>query len=158
VLNWTNGSSDHSDVNGVPYEQAPFELNKQIKFQSITDGLSKTLLMSEVKQAISNEFFDFRGDVLNDDITCAQFMTVNTPNAGVDRQVCQQDTENPAPCFNSWSVANHVSARSYHTGGVQTVSGDGAVRFVDDGIDLLTWRMLGSIAGGELFGGSDDSK
>lgn len=149
VLNWSNGSFNHSDVDGVSYEQAPFELNKQIKLQSITDGLSKTLLMSEVKQAISAESFDFRGDVLNDDITCAQFMTVNTPNAGVDRQVCQDDKENPAPCFNNWSMANYVSARSYHSGGVQAVTGDGAVRFVDDGIDLLAWRMLGSIAGAE---------
>ena len=155
VLNWSNGSFNHGDVNGVPYEKAPFELNRQIKLQSITDGLSKTMLMSEVMQSISDDFFDFRGDVLNDDITCAQFMTVNTPNAGVDRQVCQKDAENPAPCFNSWSMENHVSARSYHTGGVQVVNGDGSVLFVDDGIDLLTWRMMGSIAGEELTGGAD---
>lgn len=156
VLNWSNGSFGHMDVNGDPYQQAPFELNKQIKLQSVTDGLSKTMLMSEVQQAVSNEFFDFRGDVLNDDITCAQFMTVNTPNAGVDRQVCQKDTENPAPCFNHWSMANYVAARSYHTGGVQVVNGDGSLRFVENGIDLLTWRMMGSIAGFELSGGLDD--
>ena len=150
VLNWSNGSFNHSDVNGDPYQKAPFELNRQIKIQSIADGLSKTMLMSEVKQAISDDFFDFRGDILNDDITCAQFMTINTPNAGVDRQVCQEDTAHPSPCLNSWSPANHVSARSYHTGGVEVVHGDGSVRFVSNSIDLLIWRMMGSIAGEEV--------
>ena len=160
VLNWSNGSFDHSDVNGDPYLQAPFELNKQIKLQSITDGLSNTMLMAEVKQSVSEEFFDFRGDVLNDDHTCAQYMTVNTPNAGVDRQVCNGDrrrdsqahdpARNPAPCLNSHSGANHVSARSFHPGGVEIVNGDGSVRFVSDSIKILTWRMMGSIAGEEV--------
>ena len=150
VLNWSNGSFGHHSVNGEPYEKGPFELNKQIKLQSITDGLSKTMLLSEIKQAIVNEHFDFRGDVLNDDITCAQFMTVNTPNAGVDRQVCQKDTQKPAPCLNAWSMGNYVAARSYHSGGVQVAFGDGSLRFVADDVDLLTWRMMGSIAGTEL--------
>ncbi len=149
VLNWSNGSFNHGDVNGDPYQKAPFELNRQVKLQSISDGLSKTMLMSEVRQAISDDFFDFRGDVLNDDITCAQYMTVNTPNAGVDRQVCQQIKEKPAPCLNNWSGSNHVSARSYHPGGVEVANGDGSVQFVSDSVDLFTWRLMGSIAGGE---------
>ena len=111
--------------------------------------------MSEIRQAIADDFFDFRGDVLNDDITCAQFMTINTPNVGIDRQVCQKEKDKPALCFNSWSTANYVSARSYHSGGVQAVNGDGSVRFVNDGIDLLTWRMMGSIAGDELQGANN---
>lgn len=149
VLNWSNGSFGHANVNGDPYQPGPFQLNRQVKLQSVTDGLSKTMLLSEVRQAISDTLFDFRGDVLNDDITCAQYMTVNTPNAGVDRQVCQGESEKPSPCLNSWSMANHVAARSYHAGGVEVCNGDGSVRFVSDSIDLIAWRRMGSISGEE---------
>jgi prepilin-type N-terminal cleavage/methylation domain-containing protein/prepilin-type processing-associated H-X9-DG protein len=43
-------------------------------------------------------------------------------------------------------------ATSYHDGGVNVLMGDGAVRFVIDGVDLTTWRALGSRANGEMVG------
>jgi prepilin-type processing-associated H-X9-DG protein len=43
-----------------------------------------------------------------------------------------------------------VNARSYHNGGVNTLFFDGSVRFVLNGVDLATWRALGSRAGGEV--------
>lgn len=45
-----------------------------------------------------------------------------------------------------------ITARSYHTGLVNMVLADGAVRSVSDGIDLVTWRSLGTRAGGEVLG------
>jgi prepilin-type N-terminal cleavage/methylation domain-containing protein/prepilin-type processing-associated H-X9-DG protein len=42
-----------------------------------------------------------------------------------------------------------ITARSYHPGGVNTLFGDGSVRFVKSTVNGLTWRALGSIAGGE---------
>jgi prepilin-type N-terminal cleavage/methylation domain-containing protein/prepilin-type processing-associated H-X9-DG protein len=44
-----------------------------------------------------------------------------------------------------------VTSRSYHPGGVNTLLGDGSVRFIKDSINWPTWRALGSIAGGEVF-------
>jgi prepilin-type N-terminal cleavage/methylation domain-containing protein/prepilin-type processing-associated H-X9-DG protein len=44
----------------------------------------------------------------------------------------------------------HVSASSYHTGGVNVVMGDGSVRFVRDSISFATWQAMGSRAGGEV--------
>jgi prepilin-type N-terminal cleavage/methylation domain-containing protein len=44
----------------------------------------------------------------------------------------------------------HVSASSYHTGGVNVVMGVGSVRFVSDGINFATWQAMGSRAGGEV--------
>lgn len=41
------------------------------------------------------------------------------------------------------------TARSYHTGGVHVMMGDGAIRFVSDGIDPFVWRAAGTVAGGE---------
>ncbi|WP_165072925.1 DUF1559 domain-containing protein [Paludisphaera rhizosphaerae] len=43
-----------------------------------------------------------------------------------------------------------VTARSYHAGGVNALLADGSVRFVKDSINGLTWRALGSVAGGEV--------
>ena len=48
------------------------------------------------------------------------------------------------------NMAMQVSAASRHAGGVQTMLGDGSVRFVGNSIDLIVWRALGSRASGEV--------
>ena len=45
-----------------------------------------------------------------------------------------------------------VTARSYHTGGVNSALMDGSVRFFRDAISQETWRALGTRAGGEVVG------
>jgi prepilin-type N-terminal cleavage/methylation domain-containing protein/prepilin-type processing-associated H-X9-DG protein len=44
-----------------------------------------------------------------------------------------------------------LTSRSYHPGGVNTLMGDGSVRFVKSTINGDTWRALGTIAGGEVI-------
>jgi prepilin-type N-terminal cleavage/methylation domain-containing protein/prepilin-type processing-associated H-X9-DG protein len=44
-----------------------------------------------------------------------------------------------------------LSASSYHPAGVNTLFGDGSVRFVKNTINPVTWRGLGTIAGGEVI-------
>jgi prepilin-type processing-associated H-X9-DG protein len=46
--------------------------------------------------------------------------------------------------------AFHIAARSYHTGGVNTAFCDGSVHFISNGVDLTTWRNIGSIADGAV--------
>ena len=48
-----------------------------------------------------------------------------------------------------------ITSRSYHPGGVDSLLGDGSVRFIKSTIDGNTWRALGSAAGGEVI--SSDS-
>lgn len=45
-----------------------------------------------------------------------------------------------------------LPATSLHSGGVNLLLCDGAVRFVSEAIDPLTWSALGSISGGETIG------
>jgi prepilin-type N-terminal cleavage/methylation domain-containing protein len=46
-----------------------------------------------------------------------------------------------------------ITSRSYHPGGVQSLFGDGAVRFTANDIDGLVWRALGTVAGKEQIPG-----
>ena len=60
----------------------------------IKDGLSNTLFMSEILQAATDGSWDFRGDIFNCDLGGAQFMTMYTPNSGVDSLACYGPTPN----------------------------------------------------------------
>jgi prepilin-type N-terminal cleavage/methylation domain-containing protein/prepilin-type processing-associated H-X9-DG protein len=43
-----------------------------------------------------------------------------------------------------------ITARSYHPGGVNSLFGDGSVRFIKTMTDGRLWRALGTVAGGEV--------
>ena len=49
----------------------------------------------------------------------------------------------------------HVSASSYHSGGVNVGMADGSVRFIRDNVDFAAWQALGSKGGGEVPGSLD---
>jgi prepilin-type N-terminal cleavage/methylation domain-containing protein/prepilin-type processing-associated H-X9-DG protein len=59
------------------------------------------------------------------------------------------DENNGGPTYAS------LSASSYHPGGVNALMSDGSVRFFKDTTHGVTWRGLGTIAGGEVI--SSDS-
>ncbi len=73
------------------------------------------------------------------------FCTLNPPNSpNYDCMEC-------AGC--SWYDARSViTARSHHTGGVHCLLADGAVRFISNNLDLITWQRLGAIADGNAVG------
>ncbi len=43
-----------------------------------------------------------------------------------------------------------ITSRSYHPGGVNTLFGDGSVKFIKSAIDGMVWRALGTVGGGEV--------
>jgi prepilin-type processing-associated H-X9-DG protein len=45
-----------------------------------------------------------------------------------------------------------VTSRSHHSGMVNVLLMDGSVRSIADGIDVTTWRALGTRRGGEVAG------
>jgi len=164
VINWGNQAVPYNP--GDPLQSpnlgtAPFGYTdsqtasspKKVTLVGISDGTSNTLLMSEVIMAANDTDFDIRGDFLNDDRPCTQFMTINTPNSGTDvSPYCNGTTypRNP-PCTNSGSAYSYKSARSKHTGGVNVLMGDGSVRFMRDSISSTAWRAYGTMNGGEVI-------
>lgn len=54
-------------------------------------------------------------------------------------------------CGDTSFARMHISASSYHTGGVNVCMADGSVRFVADAINYGLWRAMGTRAGGEVF-------
>jgi prepilin-type N-terminal cleavage/methylation domain-containing protein/prepilin-type processing-associated H-X9-DG protein len=58
--------------------------------------------------------------------------------------------------WNGGSLLNYdaLTARSYHTNGVNALFVDGSVRFITNSIDQATWRALGTRNGGEVVEGN----
>jgi prepilin-type N-terminal cleavage/methylation domain-containing protein len=129
--------------------QSAFGSNRTTPLARISDGLSRTMLMSEVMQGGTDTEFDFRGDFLNSDSSCQAFMTLNTPNAGIDRGICVNPSH-PAPCIATGGYRTSVSARSRHLAGVSVVLGDGALRFVSDDVDLSIWQAESTMNAGDV--------
>ena len=120
-----------------------FYLNSQTKIGDITDGTSKTALVSEIRLA---EADDFRG-MLHSREGC-MYQHNYTPNSSIQDQLRHLfciDTDD-APCeeaYGSWNdVELIMTARSHHPGGVNLLLGDGSVRFIDETIAQDTWWAL----------------
>jgi prepilin-type N-terminal cleavage/methylation domain-containing protein/prepilin-type processing-associated H-X9-DG protein len=130
---------------------ATLSLPRQTKFAEITDGLSNTLLMSEVTMDRKDSSRDQRGDV-NNDQGANRFMTINTPNRGTDNMEgpwCE--TRPDAPCVAA-SVNAHWTTRSRHPGGVNVLMCDGGVRFVTNSVSLNTWQAVSTMNGSDTPG------
>jgi prepilin-type processing-associated H-X9-DG protein len=54
------------------------------------------------------------------------------------------------PFFRGGPTFAAITARSFHAGGVNTLLGDGSVRFVKNSINGNVWRALGTLNGGEV--------
>jgi prepilin-type processing-associated H-X9-DG protein len=126
----------------------------RVKFKQITDGLSHTLLVSEIVQGQSN---DLRGRIVGYSDGGA-FTGWNTPNAALPDIMpagCNPtpgDPTNP-PCAIQPGTATtnprYLASRSRHPGGVNSLLADGAARFYVDSIELQVWRALTSTKGDE---------
>ena len=127
------------------------------KIASITDGLSNTLMASELR--VVNPPNDLRGFTWWGPST--SFNTSITPNSpypdvmGNGGCGSVSPPSNP-PCNNGLnnSLGNsevYLGARSFHPGGVNATMCDGSVRFFKNSINLLSWMASGSSQGGEVI-------
>jgi prepilin-type N-terminal cleavage/methylation domain-containing protein len=157
VVNWGT-AAPYANATGTLAGQAPFrntaaQTPVRVKLKDITDGLSKTLMMSEVVVSLADSDNTTRGDFINNDITFMSwcFNTRNPPNTSVADVTsrCVNNDPQVAPC--ATGSDRHVAARSRHSGGVGVIMCDGATRFVGNSVTLSTWRRLGHMNDGETI-------
>jgi len=139
------------DTTGTARDGILYALSKT-KFGEVTDGLSNTLVLSEITLVADTTSHDIRGRYFNSYDGNCLFSTINPPNTTVvDVNVNCINVAGRAPC--TVSGANSVQhARSSHTNGVNAALGDGSVRFIPNSVDPIVYKGLGSRAGGEVPG------
>ena len=127
------------------------------KISGITDGLSNTMLASEV----------LVGDVANGDLRgftwwgpATSFTGLLTPNSTFQESMgnggCVTNTSR-MPCNGgitntvSSDTMEYMAARSNHPGGVNAAMCDGSVRFFKNTISFPTWQAASTTQGGEII-------
>jgi len=141
-----------ANLNGVEFQGAPFGNRVTYDFDSITDGLSKTLLLGEVVQA---EGADTRGlTYWGDAAGFTTYLAPNSPQPDIIYSMvsCNYPHGNNPPCTQISSLMPSMYAsRSRHPGGVQVTLCDGSVQFMNNNIDITVWRALSTTRGSEVI-------
>lgn len=164
AVNFGNTLVIQSDFQGIGFGGAPFvdigspdgDHNQpghaSVGFGSFQDGLSNTLLVSEV---IVGQGQDLRGfSWWGDAATFETFLTPNSsfPDVLFSPFYCINQPPNP-PCTGATTaLPDNYAARSRHFGGVNVTIGDGSIRFVKNSINVRTWRAMSTTHGGEVVG------
>jgi hypothetical protein len=157
VANAGSGTTESATSNGI------FATNSRIGLRDMLDGSSNTLLASEgiigfpvisasdpsgtppacpTTGTISTSMTDQRGR--------SWFYSYRAGGAMFSTGIGPNWSKN-YDC-NLASAGIYRAVRSYHTGGVHSLMGDGSVRFVSDNVDLTTWTRLGSRNDGQPLG------
>ena len=117
--------------------------NFQMPFSRITDGLSNTLLVGEVRIAcyrMAEQGWAYKW-------TC---QGIHHTLGGINLGTCTRDG---VGCENSNNGGLSYTYSSNHMGGANFVIGDGSVRFISDSIDMLTYMNLGDRHDGQTVSG-----
>lgn len=142
---------NHGASNGM------FKVNGHVNFKDVTDGLSSTFMVGERAYEYRGNggvMYDSRCSILyltpansaTGDFTDTSNLPLTTPYG-----TCS-DVHPPNRQFASNSVWTRTGFSSLHEGGVQFVLGDGAVRFISENIDGVTYARLGNMNAGSVVG------
>lgn len=162
MINWGNvtyGGTGALVLDRVQTGFAPFsnidgkrETPRLVKFASISDGLSNTLLMAEYLKAQNPDDIDWRGDIHNDE-GVFRFHTIDAPNSSVADVIpngwFEKNGDPQMPAVAGPFERQKNAARSRHSGGVNALHCDASVAFYSDGISPNAWKALGTMDGAE---------
>lgn len=136
-----------ADPNNGSQANGMFRASRPVTAAAILDGLSKTLMLSEILLWPDNGRDDLRARYWNTLLLNSSFSTFEPPNTSVpDNMEC--NTADPA-CGTTTNTGRVMYARSRHAGGVCATLGDGSTRFISDSIAVDVYRALGSRNGRE---------
>lgn len=162
VVNAGNTDYGQAAKGGVPFMGAPFVPRSGCDVATIRDGLSNTLMMSEVVTTLSSDWWagpisDFSISLGGQTFTGWLGPNSRTPDESV-RECPQPPQYNGIPGCNMTFAGEDQTkravfgARSKHHGGVMASFCDGSTQFVSDSVDLLgVWRPMTTSRGGESF-------
>jgi prepilin-type processing-associated H-X9-DG protein len=136
LVDW--GYTDFTQTQPPGLMIGPFGPNHATAAKEITKGLSHCMMMAEVIEGPDADW-DYRGDIFNSGPGNAEFMTMYTPNSGIDTCECTEVDPDP-PCQTGSPV--YVSSRSKHLNGVNVLFCDGSGQFVKNEIDITFWRSM----------------
>jgi prepilin-type N-terminal cleavage/methylation domain-containing protein/prepilin-type processing-associated H-X9-DG protein len=118
----------------------------------INDGLSNTLACSETIQGESDNSDnsrDLRGLIIwANGCFFTTYYAPNSPNADIFPSSQTNHVKHPRTTCSA-NNPSILSARSFHSGGVNAGYGDGSVHFHSDTINITTWRALSTANGSE---------
>jgi prepilin-type N-terminal cleavage/methylation domain-containing protein/prepilin-type processing-associated H-X9-DG protein len=164
VASWGNTQWDQSNIvisgTTIPYLQSAFGHNGNIGLNRFTDGTSNSVVMAEIIQGAQ---FDIRGAIWQSVPGGSHYESRLAPNRTVDaygspivgdrlNQVIFCVNQPPyLPCTGGGGDrASYAGARSRHPGGINSLLGDGSVRFFKDTVNPQVWIQINSINGGEV--------
>jgi prepilin-type N-terminal cleavage/methylation domain-containing protein/prepilin-type processing-associated H-X9-DG protein len=176
IFNVTYDTSQTQYLNGSTTQPNPLYLNvKGTTLASITDGTSNTAMYAEIKRsrfpypapaADPTNFTDQMNlisgftNLQAPDTACTTLASRITYRGNEYFRYIVQSTNysHTVPpnyqsfdCGDSGINASHTASRSYHPGGVNVSYSDGSVHFIKSTINIVTWRAVGSKAGGEII-------
>jgi prepilin-type N-terminal cleavage/methylation domain-containing protein len=130
-----NNNNQNTTYDGCVYGNGPIsETNRPKRLTDITDGTTNTFLIGEALCA--KDYQNSWAHMDNAIATCAYPPNAKNPATGLDY-----------PPDQWW---NRYAFTSGHPGGVQFAMADCSVRFIQNAIDLTTFRALSTRAGGEV--------
>ncbi|QDV75590.1 DUF1559 family PulG-like putative transporter [Botrimarina mediterranea] len=127
---------------------------RDVKLSTVTDGTSKTAMISEVRLVADTLGNDGRGRYYNPAHGGVLFTTLEPPNSQRGDEVSwvsELNDNTMAPIAQVGAGdAYMMTARSYHAGGANVARVDGSVAFVSESIERDVYQAMGSRDGGEV--------
>lgn len=137
------------DCNGLDWGNGLFWRNNvwirpgPIRIRDIKDGTANTFMLGEAVPAWCTHSWWWWGNAVTG--TCA--VPLNVGGCGLTDAFSKTDLRREQ-CRGDWP--NNYSFQSRHPGGGHFAMADGSVRFVNENINLNTYRSLGTRQGGEV--------
>ena len=140
-----NGSKDRAEsVQGNEISGVFGRMAWSARFREITDGLSNTIALGEIRPKCSDHARD--GWMHVNSLWFATTAPINYPTCpgepGYQAQVCNTE----------YKLGTAQGFKSVHSGGAQFLFCDGSVRFLRDDIDYVTYQRMGDRRDGQVVG------
>lgn len=157
-----HGSSHTGSGNMSNAANGIFFSRSRITMRDITDGVSKTVMLGEIRlvadavpaegpgNVLCGGVHDLRGRYHNPFHGNVTVSTMRPPNTTVGDALTYCNGTSQVPCRSCVSSNLETHARSWHPGGAMVGFADGSLRFIGDGIQPAVFQAMGSRAGGEV--------